>query len=294
MLSWQAPQALVGQLGDTLPLDVVERAAEQVGNPTEIHREYAHELVQQLPDPIVAAVHEPYGARAVIFALLLDEDASVRSHQLQVLAETTTADIVELTRQLTPSISQLDARVRLPLVDMSLPALRAMTQPQFVEFSYAFQKLVQADNRIALFEWTLHRILLRHLRPQFENAAKPRIAFYGLQRLSQPCSVLLSTLAYAGNTVEEATQALAAAAVHLPKANIRLLPPEQRGLAQLEQALEQLTRVAAKHRGRLVEACAVAICADHEVKVREAELLRGISDMLDCPMPPLLPGQPVE
>ena len=40
-------------------------------------------------------------------------------------------------------------------------------------------------------------------------------------------------------------------------------------------------------------AAAAAICADSEVRVEEAELLRGICDMLDCPMPPLLPGQRV-
>jgi hypothetical protein len=28
------------------------------------------------------------------------------------------------------------------------------------------------------------------------------------------------------------------------------------------------------------------------VTVAEAELLRGVCDMLDCPMPPLLPGGP--
>ncbi len=285
---------LVGAAVDNLPVETVRRAAEQVGNPTENHRQYAQRLVDQLPDEIVAAVHDPYGARAVIFALLLDHEDSTRAVQMQALAKSTKPDIVELTARFTPIIRQLDARVRLPLVDMSLAALRAMTKPQFIEFSRAFQELVQADNRIALFEWTLHRILLRHLRPQFDESAAPRIAYYGLQRLSQPCSVLLSTLAYAGNTADEAAQAVAAAAVHLPKAKIRLLPPEQCGLMQLDQALNELTQVSAKHRGRLVEACAIAICADHEVKIREAELLRGISDMLDCPMPPLLPGQPVD
>ena len=73
-----------------------------------------------------------------------------------------------------------------------------------------------------------------------------------------------------------------------------MLPPEQCGLPEIDQSLSQLTRVSAKHRGRLIEACAAAICADEKVNIREAELLRGISDMLDCPMPPLLPEQPVD
>ena len=279
---------------DEVPVDVVENAADQIGNPTEGHRHYVQELVARLPKKIVEAVHEPYGARAVIFALLLDrDDKSVRRNQLKKLAESTTPDIVALTEKLSPVVDRLDARVRLPLVDMALPGLRAMVDAQYVEFSRAFQELVRADNRLGLFEWTLHRILLRHLRPQFENAAAPRIAYYGLQRLAEPCSVLLSTLAYAGHDLQQARKAIAEAAGHLPDVKIELLPSGECGLANLDRALNQLAKVAAKHRERLIDACAAAICADEEVKIREAELLRGISDMLDCPMPPLLPGQTV-
>ncbi|MGI9427476.1 MAG: M48 family metallopeptidase [Bythopirellula sp.] len=276
-----------------VPVELVEQAADQVGNPTEIHRQYAHDLVRTLPANIVEAVHDPYGARAVIFALLLDENEAVRQAQMQALRETTTPDIVALTEELAPTVRQLDTRVRLPLVDMSLAALRAMAKSQYVEFSQAFQKLVAADQRLGLFEWTLHRILLRHLQPQFDEAAAPRIAYYGLQRLARPCSVLLSTLAYAGNELDEARAAFVEAAGHLPKVDLELLPSGECGLQQLDQALQELAKVAVKHRERLIDACAAAICADEEVKVREAELLRGISDMLNCPMPPLLPGQQV-
>ena len=135
--------------------------------------------------------------------------------------------------------------------------------------------------------------MLRHLQPQFDEAAAPRIAYYGLQRLSHPCSLLLSTLAYAGNTVDEARAAFAEASAHLPNVKISLLSTGECGLQQLDQALSELAKVAVKHRERLIDACAAAVCADDEVKIREAELLRGISDMLNCPMPPLLPGQQV-
>ncbi len=286
---------LVGAVAanEKLSVEVVENAADQVGAPTEDHRLYASRLLRELPQEITEAVHEPYGARAVIFALLLDNQQDVQTVQMDALAATTTPDIVALTAKLAPAIRQLDTRARLPLVDMSLPALRSITKSQYTEFSKAFQELVRADNRLGLFEWTLHRILLRHLRPQFEEVAAPRIAHYGLQRLAEPCSILLSTLAYTGGTNTQAAQAVADAATHLPNVDIKFLPVERCSLAKLEAALDQLTKVSAKHRGRLVQACAAAICADEEVNIREAELLRGISDMLDCPMPPLLPGQQV-
>jgi hypothetical protein len=154
--------------------------------------------------------------------------------------------------------------------------------------------LVNADQRIGLFEWTLHRILLRHLRPQFEQTADKRIRFYGLQRLGRECSVLLSTLAHADNRRAEAPAAVARGAALLPGVAVELLEPEQCGLKPLGAALDQLSQVAVKQRRRLIDACAACICADREVTVAEAELLRGVCDMLDCPMPPLLPGQQLD
>ena len=133
--------------------------------------------------------------------------------------------------------------------------------------------------------------MLRHLRPQFERVRPPQIVYYGLQQLGEPCSVLLSTLARASQCDDKF--AFESGARLLPEVPLEFLPAERCRLSDLQAALEQLSQVAAKHRGRLVDASAAAICADAEVRVEEAELLRGICDMLDCPMPPLLPGQRV-
>lgn len=287
---------LVGEAfeGRTVPVDVVEHADEQVGRPTELHQTYAEELISRMPTEVVAAVHEPYGARAVIFALLLDDKPEIRQVQWKALERLMPPDVVKLTAQLLPAVDGADLRARLPLVDMSLPALRTMTAQQYREFAQAFQEMVAADKRLALFEWTLHRVLLRHLRPQFESAKPPRVAYYSLARLGGPCSVLLSALAYTGNLARNEASSLDAAAAHLAGVPIKFLPPHECELDDLDTALTELSRTTPQLRRQLVEACAKAICADNKVKIREAELLRGICDMLDCPMPPLLPTEPSE
>jgi Zn-dependent protease with chaperone function len=274
-----------------VPVDVVRNAADQVGNPTETHRRYSAELVAAMPTAIVDAAHDPYGARAVIYASLLDMDPSIRAIQLDMLKQSAEPDVYELTLKLIPEIDHLDVRAYLPLVDMMLPALRALSLSQYQSFTQCFVKLVQADKRLGLFEWTLHQILLRHLRPQFEKVRAPQIIFYGLQRLGGPCSVLLSTLARASQCDDRF--AFDAGAALLPDVPLEYLSAERCNLGELQTALEQLAQVAAKQRGRLVDAAAATICADAEVCVEEAELLRGICDMLDCPMPPLLPGERV-
>ncbi len=279
-----------GQPGETaeVPAGAINDAVRDVGEPRIDHREYARQLLAALPDEILAAARDPYGARAVTFCLLLDEKPDPRQQQMRVLQQFASADLVSLTVKLLPEIDRLDVRVRLPLIDLTLPALRSISPRQYQEFIKCFEGLVAADHRIDLFEWVLSQVLRRHLRPQFAKVKSPPTHFYGLQRLGQPLSVLISAVARIGSRPGVAERAFAAANRQLPEVHLTLLPKEATGLQELQAALEPLQRVAARHRGRIVDACATAICADEHVHWREAELLRGISDLLDCPMPPLL------
>lgn len=289
-----AAAGLVGAARASAPpvaAQTVQRGADLVGNPTAAHRHYAQQLIAGLPPVVAAAVREPYGARAVIYALLVDRKPDVRAVQLQALEAQALPDVYQLTQRLLPELDALDARARLPLVDMAMPALRAMSRPQYDVFVGCFEKLVEADHRIDLFEWVLQQMLMRHLRPQFEPVKPTRVYYYGLQRLGEPCSVLLSVLAHAGARGGSPQAAFDSAARMLPGTSLKLLPPNECGLARLHKALQQLAQVVPKQRARLIDACAASICADAEVCVEEAELLRAICDMLDCPMPPLLPGE---
>jgi Zn-dependent protease with chaperone function len=274
-----------------VPLQTVQHAVNQVAYPTDVHRAYVQELLAAIPQPLADAAHEPYGARAMVFALLLDENADIRAAQLAALQKAADPHVFELTLTLAKSVNELDIRGALPLVDMALPSLRALSPTQYAEFTKCFLRLVQADNRLSLFEWTLHHILLRHLRPQFEPVRPPRIVYDNLNQLGELCSVLLSALAHASQ--HDDLVAFEAGAKKIPEATMLLLPPEACTLWALDKSLQTLAQVAPKQRGRLVNACAACICADSSANVDECELLRAICDMLDCPMPPLVAGQEV-
>jgi Zn-dependent protease with chaperone function len=271
-----------------VPVQIIDEAVNHVGEPTTAHQHYAADLVRQIPELIVEATHEPYAARAVIFALLLNRQAEVRLRQLEILRKNAPADVNQLVVGMHADIDRLDARVRLPLVEMSLPALRAMSPSQYVEFYRCFVDLAKADQHIDLFEWMLSQVLLRHLRPQFERIKSPPVMYYGLQQLGRECSILLSAMAAAGNNDAVAKLAFQQGATRLSELKLQQRPRSESGLGDLRVALEKLAHVAVKHRGRIVDACAAAISADQHVTWQEAELLRGISDLLDCPMPPLL------
>ena len=287
-----APAAAGASAFAGLPEEPDGSAIEQVGEPTAAHVAYASALVRDLPPAVAAAVHEPYGSRAVIYALLIDRDADPRKRQLDQLQRFGEDGIDHATLRLLPEIERLDGRARLPLVDMALPALRALSPPQYRAFEHNVQALVAADQQIDLFEWTLQRLLLTHLRPHFERVKPPRIRYASLERLASECSVVLSALVYVGHHSEATVQgAFQAGAAQLAGLAPQLLPPDRCALRDLDAAFERLAQVQPSSLQPLLAACAACIAADHTVTPDEGELMRAIADALGCPMPPLLPGQ---
>jgi len=181
-------------------------ALDHVGAPTAAHLDYAAGLRAGLPDPVVRASHEPHGARAVLYALLIDREDEARRRQLDQLARFGEAGIREETLGLLEEVERLDPRVRLPLIDMTLPALRRLSPRQYDAFEKNVRALVEADHRIDLFEWTLQRMLLAHLRPHFERVASSGRHDLALARLGSECSLALSVLARLGSPGEAAEQ----------------------------------------------------------------------------------------
>jgi len=269
-------------------------ALDQLGAPTPAHLEYAASLVGGLPGSVVSASHEPHGARALVYALLIDVDEEARRHQLRQLAQFGEAGIGEETLRLLGKVEQLDSRARLPVVDMALPALRRLSPRQYEAFKKNVQVLVEADHRIDLFEWTLQRILLTHLRPHFERepiASRGRHSL-PLGRLSAECSLVLSVLAQLGSPGDAAErEAFGRGAAQLGEISLQLLPEGRRTLAALDPALSRLAQADARAAQHLVHACAACITADGVVSEAQGEVMRAIADSLGAPMPPLLPGQ---
>ena len=264
-------------------------AIDDVGQPGEAHIQYAARLVKNLPTPIVSAAHEPYGARAVIYALLLDRQAQPRRAQLALLSAAADPGVYEETRRLAPLIDGLDASVRLPLLDIAMPALRALTPAQYHLFKKNVAELVKADDVIDLFEWSLYRMLLHDLEAHYAGVKPGRVRYRSVAGLVAQCEVLLSALAHAGHREAQGAQVAFEAAqrsLELPRA--RLLPLEHSGMGTLDTALATLEEAAPRVKRQVLQAAADCVTADRHVTVTEAELLRAISASLGCPMPPVL------
>jgi uncharacterized tellurite resistance protein B-like protein len=267
-------------------------AIEQAGQPTEAHIAYAHQLLEALPGPLVNAAHEPYSARALIYAMLVGSDGPVRQSQIELIDRFTDKAIAAEARKLLPLVEQLDPKARLPLVDVAIGTLAKLTAVQYADFAVNVDELVRADRRISLFEWVIQRVLVRHLEPRFRKSRRPMMKYGAIDPVLGHASSVLSAMAYIGHrTPEQAARAIEAGRRHL--SSISLLSLEECGLDRLGRALDELALLAPKPKRTLLKAAAAVIAADHQVTIGEAELFRGIADSLGVPVPPLLPGQDI-
>jgi Zn-dependent protease with chaperone function/uncharacterized tellurite resistance protein B-like protein len=284
--------AVAGFAGDGPAAAFAGSAIEQMGAISTAHLDYAVRLLRELPATVKESAHDPFAARALVYALLMDADPESREGQLEILDAKGERGVPELTRTLLPEVERLGRAHRLPLIDLALPALRDLSASQYERFQGVVHDLVQADQHIDLFEWTLQRILLTHLAPNFEGVHRVGRPLRSKRQLSQVLETILSALARVGNLSESAMrESVASAGQALVKAPLRLRSEAEVGLAALDEALGLAASLDSKSKERVLRACAQVIAADGEVADSEAELFRAIGDSLGCPVPPLLPGQ---
>ncbi|WP_422927836.1 M48 family metallopeptidase [Singulisphaera sp. PoT] len=252
---------------------------------------YAAGLLESLSGPLTEAVRDPLSAQAVVFALLLDADESVRGSQLGWLEQHVLPASVRETRMILPEVSRLAPEARLPLVELAAPALRRMTPAQLHDFLRSVDVLIQADQETTLFEYALQRLLYQHVVSLVTKAKPPAVRFTTAPSLVGPVSVILSALARVGHdTPEGVARGFEVGAQALGWRDATPSPQFEApiGIPEIDVALGQLAAASPTLKKQVLEGCASCIGADGRVSVKEGEMLRAISDSLGCPMPPLL------
>ena len=251
---------------------------------------YAGQLVAALPPPVVEAAREPFNARAVICSLLLSrDDIATQTEQLRLVEEQGEPLLNRETRRLATLVQDLRPEHRLPLVDLTIPALKRLSPSQYVAFRKLIQALVGADGRVDLFEYCLQVLLLSYLDLHFRLKSPPAVRYRTLAAIGRPAAAVLSALAYAGQSGPEDVQRAfqAGAAGRFPGA--MLWPSQQCTLQTFDAALSELAQSSPQVKRELLAAALACIAADRKTTVKESELFRTISAALGCPLPPLPP-----
>jgi Zn-dependent protease with chaperone function len=251
--------------------------------------DHARDILASIPEPLRQAAAEPFGARAVIFGMLLDSNADILSKQQAALSAQAEAAVTLLTEQLCGHLPNLPAAARLPLADLALPSLRTLSKAQYDRFRAVVKALIAADNKVSLNEWTLTHFLMRQLDQHFGLQAPAKATFGMLGDVNREASLLISLVAHAEHQgdADAADRAFGAGIAAVGATALKFVPREELKLDVLDVAVDKLAELKPLLKPRIIKACAAVIMHDGQATIRGHELLRTIASCLDSPMPPL-------
>ena len=271
-----------------LPAEVVHH----VGNPSKENIEQSRTFLDSIPEEIAETVKNPQGAASVIYALLMDHDTVVRSSQLPALERAMivrgqTDNILKIAGQL----SGLKQNLRLPLIELAMPALKGLTSMEKRNFLLVLHSCIDTDGRVSLFELSVLWILEKYLNPSEELFRSVKI--FSFSGIGLDVVVLLQALACTGHTADKAKaeEAFHAGIARIPELAARkpvFAFEEISSYARVNQTLNRLIDASFKIRESVIDACAHCAFSDQDVTVEERELLRVIALALQCPLPPFL------
>lgn len=263
------------------PAQFAASALAAMGAPTDAQVSLAKKRLAKITDKLRNAAREPFTARALIYALLLDKSTAVRKQQISLLTDSAHPATVKALRRLYPEVCQLARSQQLPLVELCMPALRQLSAPQYMVFKNNVEMLIASDGKTSLFEWCLSRILFANL----ESITRAKQQF-NVKDVVDEISLLFSLVVAAGKSpspggafqkgVEE---------LNLRGAKFKLSDNFQ--LTEIDLAFNRLAQLKLLQKPRLLKSVAKIVSADGEITPSEAELFRAIADSLDCPVPPL-------
>jgi len=186
-----------------------------------------------------------------------------------------------------PEMSGLDFKYRLPLIDITIPALKQLSISQYKAFRLNLIALIEMDSKVDLLEWSLQKILFNHLDGQFFKLPHTQARYSRPAQVKKEIELILSVMAYAGQQNQsDAEKAFDSAAQALELSELALRARSEIRLSGVDAALEKLAGLKPLAKLRLLKACVASIMHDQRVSPVEVELLRAFSDVLDCPMPP--------
>ena len=189
-------------------------------------------------------------------------------------------------QQLSGPLDQLPAENRLPVVDMTIPALKRLSPAQYQAFRQIVEALTAADGKVDLFEYCLRVILFSYLDVQFGLRPAPAVRY----KTAAPCRTGDHHPFRAGLRGSKPAQRHSAG---LPGRHPRparpgqIVPPQQCTFDTFDAALAQLAQASPAVKRAVLEAVVACIAADGKMTVVENEILRAVAAALACPLPPV-------
>jgi acyl dehydratase len=262
--------------------------AATTGDPQPRHLDHAIAVRRALPPSLRVDADAPEQARILILSLVTFADPAQRDQQLTFIAERLGQPVADAVQRAATTAVMLSPLLRLPAVLQLFPALRQLSADERLRLAQLLQHLTRMDGRISVFEYALEKLVTRglamQLRPRDPHGSR------NLAACSYELGIVFAVLARHGARDQEQAR-------YAYEAGLAPLLPRERPAYNIieswvpvfDDALERLAELQVTAKQLLIEGLVRTIAHDELLAPEEAELLRAICAVLECPMPPVLP-----
>jgi hypothetical protein len=291
-------------------------ALQRAGAPDSADLQEAIRVRHQLEPVFLSMAHEPHGARALIYFLLLDpatgagahstthsathstthsvnqpETPSGHSAQCAYLENNADAGVYQELAKLLGLKDRLAGGDRLALINIAHSALRQLSPAQYQLFDQNMLAILELSAGHAPLSWLHHYLVHRNLRAIFGHKIR-RTPARRLAQCKNACVAALSLMAYLGQQTGASALAFDAACDQLKAdlpglAGARILAADKLSRSELLTAVDELSLLGAAEKQKFLLAAAACVQADGHVTPAEQELFQTFAEILGCPTPAL-------
>ena len=245
-----------------------------VGNISQQSIDTGSKINNQINPLIEKFARDAYSCRAVIYAMLLDQNAGIRTKQLEILKQYADTNIFELLKKITVEVEKISQHHYFPIMLESLPALRELSPQQRTKFTNNLEQLVKVDTDITLIDFSLYASIFHYLEviPKYKNHE-------GKYPSDQQIGHLFTLLSSKNVDKQQASFLSALRALKIkPKL-------EEFEVDQAMLGLLKLSKLPLKMRREIAQIAVDCVQFDGEVNADEYDMLRTLFFAFDLPLP---------
>ncbi len=225
---------------------------------------------------IADAFENSYSARAMIYALLLDDDNHLREKQLEWVRRFADEGVYEITLRYFSFAAQSRARAA-EIARRAAPALRSLSPRQYRAFAKNMEALIVADSAVSLHEWAVVAVIEHALAPHFGDEKRSGESPRGEAAAAYPLS-LLARAGGGGKTVFDSAAKRFGGRIRYDES---AFTPQK-----LFAHLRATAKTGTENKRRFMQAAEECARSDGKICDDEYLLLSAFAAMLESPIPP--------
>ena len=229
----------------------------------------------RIPETLRDASDDPVSAMGLVLGLLLRRDPALRAAQLSKAGGLAGGEVAREAEKFEPLLRALPAGSRVPLLDLSMPALRQLSAEQQDLFRQAITQVgYQAEDGliVLLIQASMRRYLSQEKNPASRAGD-----------MATACELVLSAVVRTSSESPEAqarAYQLGAGVLGLQGLSRTLLDGEQIDLQKVDEALAVIAGQSVYDRRKFVRACGASMLNDGKAEPAEVEIVRAVGDSL--------------